>query len=316
MANCPSEIDLPIIDNLKIVPQPVSRYKIVLAYTLCALIWGTTWHQIRICIGPGGYPVFLAAALRFTIATIILAPFCIIFRDRAKLTHLWWIVLGGWLSGCGYGLIYRAEESLTGGLAAVIAAATTSLALTMAAVFKIEKNSWQAYVGSLLALVGIALTYHARMSFSHAEATAVLLMLAVAVLHAISNVVIKKFASPSHPLFLNAVYCCSAAIGLWVFAIGTSACTLPLPIPLMPTLALAYLALFGTLIALASFFYLLKHASLNLAMTIPLVTPLVALVVDVVVGEKKIAGAETYIGIAIVLSSVIANLVLSRRRPV
>ena len=43
-----------------------------LAYVVCALVWGTTWYAIRVCIGPGGYPSFLSAALRFTIAAAIL----------------------------------------------------------------------------------------------------------------------------------------------------------------------------------------------------------------------------------------------------
>ena len=316
MRNCPPIVDLPIAEDPKQLPIPVSRYKIVLAYATCALIWGTTWHAIRICIAPGGYPAFLAGAIRFTIAALLLAPFCIIFRDKSKQTPVWWILLAGCLSGCGYGLIYKAEENLAGGLAAVIGAASPSMALTLAALFKIEKNTWQAYLGSILALAGIALTYHATISFSHSEASAVLLMLCVCVLHAMSNVVIKKFASQTHPLFLNVIYCGSAAASLWIFAAATSAYTPPVPIPFMPSLALAYLAIFGTLIAFASFFYLLRHASLNLAMTLPLVTPIVALTVDALVGDNKIGGAETYLGIAIVLSSVLANLVLSYRRSV
>jgi drug/metabolite transporter (DMT)-like permease len=306
-------MDALVTEPLK-VPAPVSSVKVVLAYVVCALIWGTTWHAIRICIGPGGYPVFLAAAMRFTAAALLLVPFCIFYRDRISYSSLGWLILAGLLSGCGYGLIYKAEENLSGGLAAVISAASPSLALTLAAVLNIEKNTWQSYFGSILALAGVALTYHATMSFSPSEASAVLLMLTVCVLHAMSNVVIKKFGSHTHPLLLNTIYFAAAAVSVWIFAFATSACTPPFPILYMPTLALIYLTLFGTLIAFGSFFYLIKHASLNVAMTMPVVTPIVALVVDTIVGDNKIVGAETYLGIAIVLSSVIANLVLAYRR--
>lgn len=313
MRNCPPAIDVPAMDDLK-APSPVSTYKVVLAYLICALIWGTTWHAIRICIGPDGYPVFLAAAIRFTWAAMLLVPFCLFFRNRSQSMPIWWLLLAGCLSGCGYGLIYKAEESLNGGLAAVIGAASPSLALTLAALLKIEQNRWQAYFGSIMALAGIALTYHATMSFSAAEGFAVLLMLAVCILHALSNVVIKKFGSHTHPVLLNTIYFSAAAVSLWVFAIVSSACNLPQPIPCAPTLALAYLTLFGTLIAFASFFYLIKHASLNVAMTMPLVTPIIALLVDVIVGDNQITGVETYIGIAVVLASVITNLVLAYRQ--
>lgn len=252
MRNCPPAVDVPLTNDLK-VPTPVSVYKVVLAYVICASIWGTTWHAIRICIAPGGYPVFLAAAIRFSVAALLLAPFCFFFTKRSMSVPLRWLLLAGCLSGCGYGLIYRAEENLTGGLAAVIGAAGPSLTLTFAALLKIEKNRWQAYFGSIMALIGIALTYHATMSFSSAEGVAVLLMLAVCILHAFSNIVIKKFGSHTHPVLLNTIYFSSAAISIWLFAIFTSACTPPSPLPLAPTLALAYLTLFGTLMAFASF---------------------------------------------------------------
>lgn len=38
--------------------------KTSLAYLALALIWGTTWHAIRVTIGPDGFPTMLAAALR------------------------------------------------------------------------------------------------------------------------------------------------------------------------------------------------------------------------------------------------------------
>ena len=41
-------------------------------YLLCAFIWGTTWFAIRASIGVGGYPTYAAAALRFTLAAVIL----------------------------------------------------------------------------------------------------------------------------------------------------------------------------------------------------------------------------------------------------
>ena len=43
-------------------PRSTARVHVI----VCALVWGTTWCAIRVCIGPGGYPPFLSTALRFT----------------------------------------------------------------------------------------------------------------------------------------------------------------------------------------------------------------------------------------------------------
>ena len=52
----------------------IARRKTALAYLTLAIIWGTTWHAIRVSIGPAGFPTMLAAALRFTLALVVLIP--------------------------------------------------------------------------------------------------------------------------------------------------------------------------------------------------------------------------------------------------
>ena len=98
---------------------PSSR-SIVIAYLVCALIWGTTWFAIRVCIGPGGYPTMPAAAIRFGIAALILIPMA--WRARPWPTgRAWmWLVIAGVLDAVGYALVYLGEERVPGGLAAVL----------------------------------------------------------------------------------------------------------------------------------------------------------------------------------------------------
>src|SRR5262249_15527850 len=58
--------------------------KVVGAYLLCALVWGTTWFAIRVSIAPGGYPTYEAAALRFSVAVAVIAPFVLSGLARLK----------------------------------------------------------------------------------------------------------------------------------------------------------------------------------------------------------------------------------------
>jgi hypothetical protein len=96
---------------------------VVLAYLVCAIVWGTTWHVIRICTGPAGYPTVEAAALRFALAAVVLAPIVIAMRlgpwPRGR--RAWaWIVVAGVLDAVSYALVYLGEERVPGGLAAVL----------------------------------------------------------------------------------------------------------------------------------------------------------------------------------------------------
>ena len=94
----------------------------VIAYIICALVWGTTWYAIRVCIGPGGYPTYISAALRFTLAALILGAALLagLGKPRPSARTAAWIVAAGLLNAAGYALVYRAEQDVSGGVAAVL----------------------------------------------------------------------------------------------------------------------------------------------------------------------------------------------------
>jgi drug/metabolite transporter (DMT)-like permease len=92
----------------------------VAAYLACALIWGTTWYAIRVCIGPGGFSTLDALALRFAIAIVILIPLALRSRPWPKGAQWGWLVLAGVLDAVGYMLVYFGEERVPGAVAAVL----------------------------------------------------------------------------------------------------------------------------------------------------------------------------------------------------
>jgi drug/metabolite transporter (DMT)-like permease len=280
---------------------------VVLAYLACAFIWGTTWFAIRVCIEPGGYPSFVAAALRFTLSSSVLAILWIIFQKRINQLDkrkLGWIALAGLLSGLAYGGLYLAEERITGGLAAVISATGPLIAAMIALYSGTEKSSKANLFGSVIALAGIALVFHDRLQVSTAQAWAVGILTVVAFLNSTSNVVMKHHANTTAAVASNAVFFGSASIMLWCLSAASGHCTMPLPLPAGPTAALLYLTIMGTLIAFACFFYLLKHVRLSTAMTLAFVTPMIALVVDAFLEKHATLSLESYLGIAVVLVGV------------
>ncbi len=279
---------------------------VVFAYLLCALIWGTTWYGVRVCVGPGGFPAYPAAALRFTIASAVLAV--IWFASRRKLrvstdSEKRWISLSGLLSGLGYGLLYVAEEQISGGLAAVLSATTPLIAVAIAMTTKTEHPTKRAVIGSLIALMGVILVFHDRLNVSPAQASAVGLMVGVCILNACSNVTMKKHAHDVAAVTSNMVFTGVAAVVLWTMALCTGTYSFSNVQP-AAVVALLYLTFFGTLLAFASFFYLLKKVRLSTAMTLAFITPTIALVVDAFLEKRAVLNFESYVGIAIVLSGV------------
>lgn len=284
--------------------------KVVLAYLLCASIWGTTWYAIRVCIAPGAFPVYPAAALRFSLSALVLSVIWLALIKKLKRptrSELKWILFAGTLSGVAYGLLYVAEEHLTGGIAAVISATGPLIAAMIAVMTRTESSSKMTIFGSLIAIIGVALVFHDRLQVSPDQASAVVLLTVVCVLNASSNVAMKRFAHNVVALACNTIFFAAAAVTLWICSILSGHYVIN-NWSFLPTAALLYLTIFGTLIAFASFFYLLKHVRLSTAMTLAFVTPIIALGVDAIFEKNAVLTVESYVGIAVVLCGVAVSV--------
>jgi drug/metabolite transporter (DMT)-like permease len=100
----------------------------------------------------------------------------------------------------------------------------------------------------------------------------------------------------------------ATAAALWVLWATVERRPLPSSLPLAPTAALLYLAVFGSVITFAAYFYLVRHVSLATVTTLVLVEPVVALVVDALFEHRVRASALTYVGAAITASGVLVAI--------
>src|SRR5262245_15596460 len=128
------------------------RPLVAVSYCACALIWGTTYFAIRVSIAPGGYPTYLAAAIRFVAAARTL---CVLIdaglarplpRVRLALVTL---SIAGILNFTSYTLIYTAEDRIPGGMAAVIFSTLPLVTALLAALTGIERPTAPAIAGSV-----------------------------------------------------------------------------------------------------------------------------------------------------------------------
>jgi drug/metabolite transporter (DMT)-like permease len=276
-------------------------------YAGCALIWGTTWFAIRRCIGPGGYPTFAAAALRFAIASAVLGAIYASGRGRPGpkgRRQLAIVAACGVLCAVGYGLVYTAEESLSGGVAAVLYGTFPLCTALLATLGKVERVQRKAIAGSAVALVGIALVFADRFDVSHAQAVGVLLVLLSVFVSALYSTILKRVADDVNPVATTGVFLGTAAVVLGVFAAVFERQPVPWPPPAGPTVALLYLAVVGSVLVFAAYFYLMKRVSLMTVATLVLIEPIIALVVDAIGERDVVLGARAYGGILVTIVGV------------
>jgi drug/metabolite transporter (DMT)-like permease len=286
----------------------VSR-AVLATYLACAVIWGTTWYAIRVCIGEGGYPTLASLALRFVIAFAILLPTAL--RSRPWPTGSAWLylVLAGVLDAAAYMLVYLGEERISGGLAAVVYGTQPLILALLLQVFRIERLSRRHIVGAVVSLAGVAVLFMDRLDVSTEQAIGILLVLGSVLLATAYSMVMKRQTTGglvSTTIFLGVT---AAVLGVIALAAGEP---LPWPPPLEPTLALVYLAVVGSVIAFLLYFWLLQRTSLVVTSTLVFVFPLVALATDALFEREIALGARGYFGAAITLAGLAVTLL--RRR--
>jgi drug/metabolite transporter (DMT)-like permease len=282
---------------------------VVLAYLACALIWGTTWFAIRVCIGEDAYPTLPALALRFVIAFVILLPIALRARPWPRGSRAWlYLVLAGVLDAAAYMLVYIGEERVSGGLAAVVYGTQPLILALLLQVFRIESLSRRHMLGAVISLAGVGVLFLDRLDVSNEQAIGIALILGSVLMATSYSMVMKRQSTGglvATTIFLGVT---AAVLGIVALAGGQP---IPWPPPVVPTLALLYLALVGSVIAFLLYFYLLDRTNLIVTSTLVFVFPLVALLTDALFEREIALGPRAYVGAAITLGGLAVTL---RRR--
>ena len=287
-----------------------------LAYLGCALIWSTTWFAIRVCIAPGGYPTFAGAAIRFVVAVAALGALAglkLVGKGPASWRQLAWVAAAGLLCGLAYALVYASETRITGGVAAVIFGTLPLVTALTTFLAGVERPRASFLAGSVVALAGVAILYGDRLHASSSQGVGVALVFASVWFTAVYNLILKQRAGGADPLATNLPFLAAAAVTLAVCALASERQPVPWPPPLRPTLALLYLAIFGSVVAFTLYFYLLRHMTLTAVSTLLFVEPVLALLIDALWEREIHLGQRAYAGAALTLAGVAITFLPTRR---
>lgn len=284
---------------------------IVVAYAACALIWGTTWYAIRVCIGPGGYESYTALALRFGIATLALLPIALRCRPWPRGRTQWtWLIVAGALDAAGYVLVYLGEERAPASIAAVVYGTSPLVLAIVLAITRVERMTRAHVVGAAISLAGVVVLALDRLAIAPAQAIGVGLVQGSVVISTIYSTIMKRHAPGVHAVVSTTIFLAVTALGIAPLAL-VAGDQPPWPPPVAPTTALLYLAIVGSVVAFLAYFWLLERTSLLVTSTLVFVYPLIALAIDLVFEPDLAIGWHTVVGTAIVLAGLLVSL---RRR--
>ena len=283
--------------------------KVTLAFAAIYLVWGSTYLAIRYAVET--IPPLVTAGIRHTVAGGILLAWAYARGYRAKSEH--WIagaIVGAFFFLIGHGTLHWAEQHVASGLAALLIATEPMFILVLAWASGQQKISRASALGLALGVVGVAILTGMELS---AKDTSLLGMIAVLIGSAswAAGVVISpKVKLPSDALARTAVpLVCGAVMLLASAGITGEFHGLHWPtISLRSILGLAYLIVFGSIVAFTSYTWLLQRCAPTLVATHTYANPVVAVLLG-----WLLAGEALTLRVVVASVAILGAIVLIRR---
>ena len=285
------------------------RGRALLLYSICCLIWGSTWLVIK--IGLADLPPLRFAGLRMALACLVLTAFAFRGRPRLDASQVRAIALAGFLQiGVSYALIFAAERTTASGLTAVLFATFPIwVSLFAHALLPDEPMRTAAILAGVLGTAGVAVlelpAIEAVVGGGRFPASA-LLPLAASIASAFANVWMKRRLSGVAP-----------RINLWGQTLVGSAFLFALSFLLeagQPSRwnpraigALAYLSILGTVVAFLALFWLIPRVPMAIIGVIPLIDTLVAVALGALVLREPVGGRLWAGGAMILAGAALVN---------
>ena len=285
---------------------PPGAGRLLGAFVLLTLIWGTTWAAIR--IGLQGVPPLTGVALRFAIAGALLLALArrlgVRFAGSRREIALW--VANGTLTFSGsYTIVYWSEQYIPSGLTAVLFATYPLFVAALAHVLLPgERLSPRAVGGMLLGFAGVAVIFSddLRQLGGPMVRRAALVMLLSPFVSAIASVVVKRWGTGIHPLSLSAIPMLMAGA-----VMGTAALVFERGAALVfdarSVGALLYLAILGSAVTFTVYYWFLARAPATRVALIAYTIPIVAVAVGAVLFDEPLR-PRLLAGAALVLAGV------------
>lgn len=256
-------------------------------YVAVVMIWGFAWIGIHFQIGvvaPG-----ISVLWRFLIAGPMLLAIAALRGDRLRYglrDHAMFALLGLLMFSLNFLLFYHAAEVLPSGLLSITFSLASFFNVWLAALFLGAPIDRRVVAGGLLGTAGMAALFYPQFAghaFPRGALIALGLCLAGTLAFCFGNIVSARLSQRKIPVFAATGYSVlygTAGLALYAVANG-DAFAVEWTMPYL--VALAYLALFGSVLGFASYLTLLARIGADRAAYVTVLAPMLALAVSTVV---------------------------------
>ncbi len=280
------------------------------------LVWGSTYLGIRVVVED--LPPLLAMGARFLAAGLILAVIVTARGGRAALKVDRRGIAAAALVGLllllgGNGGVALAEQTVPSGLAALLVGSTPLWMVALRAGTG-DRPPALTLVGTLVGFAGIAVLARPGSVAEPVEMWGVLMVVGASVCWAIGSFSSGRLPLPRDPFAAAAYEMLAGGAALMLVGLGRGELSDLAPAEVSTTawLALAYLVVFGSVLAFSAYVWLLGNARLSLVATYAYVNPVVAVALGALLLDESITTAVVAGGLVVVTG---IALVVTQERP-
>jgi drug/metabolite transporter (DMT)-like permease len=281
------------------------KMKTVWTYISLCIIWGSTWSVIK--LGLTEAPPMYSLAFRVLLAVIVLLLLLKIKNVRipGDKKYLLRLALPGlFMYGLSYGCVYLAELYISSALMAILFSSFPVM-VALISYFRLpdEKLRPLGWGGLVIGMTGVVIISSASLSESRDIFIGTLLGLLGVLTAAIGMIEHKKKFSHENITLAVTVQMTFGGLPLFLVAFLFEDIS-SFNFNLVSIGSVAYLALFGSVLAFLGYYYLIRRINVVPLSMIAFVTPLVAIVFGVMLFSETLSLA-TLTGGALVLASIL-----------
>ncbi len=291
-------------------------WKIVLAFGIIYIVWGSTYLYIR--MGVREIPPFMMAGLRFVIAGLALSLW-MKAQGVPFPTNREWVgcfQLAALMFLMDYSCLFWAEQKVASGIAAVILA-TIPLFITALeiAFLRTMRLTLPLGMGLLIGIFGVLVLMNNSYSFGEAplDRGGVLALTVASIGWSVGTILSRKIAQPASKPMSAGLQMLFGGLQILLLSIiaGEAKRFHPQAISRLGWFSLAYLVIAGSIIGYTAYVWLLHYESPTRVGTYAYVNPVVAVILGYFLGGELV-GPRTIIGTTLVLASVVTITISSK----
>lgn len=289
-------------------PQSSQRPRIIIAFALLYVLWGSTYLAMRIIVRD--LPPYVAGAVRYLIAGPVMLAACVLLGRKIRLTRRDLVrlsIISVLLLSLGNIGVLWGEEYVSSGLASLIVALVPIWVVMIEAwFFRAGRMTPKGLFGLALGIVGLLVLLWPRIvSGSHLgrqELFGSAILAGASFFWALGSVfshrfelTVDVFASAAWQMTLGGIV--NAAVALVTGRFPTAHWTTS------AFAGIAYLIVFGSWLGYSAYIYLLEHVPTPKVATYAYVNPIVALILGWLILRERV-DVFMLVGTVIIIASV------------